>query len=146
MGLHEEVVEICQRAEARIDVAIVGNVIAEINHRRRVNGRDPDRFDAKADKIVEPPRYPSEVAYAVVVGVLKRARVDLVDNRCLPPERSHANRAFGVYADFRLLITWRCQTIPPHPSPQENGFRASEPWRNNTVPVATGSRRFSQFS
>jgi hypothetical protein len=75
MGLHQQVVEICQVAEAWIDVAIVGNVIAEINHRRRVNGRDPDRFDPKADKIVEPLLYPFEVADAVVVRVLKGARV-----------------------------------------------------------------------
>ena len=71
MGLRKQVVEVCQRAEAWIYVAIVGNVIAEINHRRRVNRGDPDRFDPKADKIIEPPLYPLEVAYAVVVGVLK---------------------------------------------------------------------------
>src|SRR6476620_10638343 len=128
MGFHQQVVEVRQRTEAWIYVAIVGNVIAEINHRRRVNGRDPDRFDPKADKIVEPLLYPFEVAYTVVISVLKGARIDLIDHACLPPERGHANRAFGVYADFRLLITWSCQTIPPHPSPQQNGLYASEPW------------------
>ena len=71
MGLHQQVVEVFQRTEAWIYVAIVGHVIAEINHRRRVNGRDPDCFDPKADKIVEPLLYPFEVAHAVGVGVLK---------------------------------------------------------------------------
>ena len=92
MGLHQQIVEIGQRAEARIDVAIVGDVIAEINHRRRVDGRDPDRVDAKADKIVEPPLDPLEVADAVAVGVLKGARVDLVDHARLPPENSERGR------------------------------------------------------
>ena len=90
MGLHKQVVEVCQRTEAWIDVAIVGNVIAEINHRRRVDGGDPDRVDPKADKIFEPPPDPREVADAVVVGVLKGTWVDLIDHTRLPPERSHA--------------------------------------------------------
>ena len=126
MGLHQQVVEVSQRAEAWIDVAIVGNVIAEINHRRRVNGRDPDRVDPKADKIIEPPLYPSEVADAVVVGVLKGPRVDLIDHTRLPPERGHANSTLGTYAGskartsddiatslhrFRTTITtlWTCR-------------------------------------
>src|ERR1700704_515983 len=109
MGLRQQFVEVCQVAEAWIYIAIVGDVIAEINHRRRVNGRDPDRFDPKADKIVEPLLYPFEVAYTVVVSVLKRARVDLIDHACLPPGRGHANRARAACADCRLLITWCCQ-------------------------------------
>ena len=91
MGLHQQVVEVSQRTEAWIDVAIVGNVIAEINHRRRVNRRDPDGSDAKADEIIEPLRYSLEVADAVVVSVLKRARIDLIDRTTLPPGRAHAS-------------------------------------------------------
>jgi hypothetical protein len=33
MGLHQKVIEVRQRAEASIDIAIVGDVVAEINHR-----------------------------------------------------------------------------------------------------------------
>jgi hypothetical protein len=90
MGLHEQIVEVCQRAEAWIDVAIVGDVVAEINHRRRVDGGDPDRVDPKADKIFEPPPDPREIADAVVVGVLKGTWVDLINHTHLPPERGHA--------------------------------------------------------
>ena len=97
MGLRQQIVEIGERAEARIDVAIIGDVIAEIGHRRGVDGRDPDRVDAEARQIVEPPLDPLEVADAVAVRVLKGARVDLVDHARLPPERGHANRAFGMW-------------------------------------------------
>ena len=57
--------------------AIIGDIIAEIGHRRGVDGRDPDRVDAEAGQIVEPPLDPLDVANAVAVRVLKRARVDL---------------------------------------------------------------------
>ena len=73
MGLRQQIVEIGERAEARIDAAIIGDVIAEIGHRRGVDRRDPNRVDAEADQIVEPPLDPLEVAYAVAVRVLKGA-------------------------------------------------------------------------
>ena len=66
-----QIVEVCQAAEAWIDNAVVCDVIAEINRQRRVDGGDPDRVDPRADKIVEPPPDPHEVADAVVIGVLK---------------------------------------------------------------------------
>ena len=138
MGLRQQVVEVCQAAEAWIYIAIVGNVIAEINHRRRVNGRDPDRLDPKADKIVEPLLYPFEVAYTVVVSVLKGARVDLIDHACLPPERGHANRALGVCVDCRLLITWCCQNYSILRFDTAARIRAVA---SNSVLVAIRSRR-----
>jgi hypothetical protein len=95
MGLRQQAVEVCQRPEPWIDVAIVGDVIAEINHWRRVNWRDPDRVDPKADKVIKPTFYSSEVAYAVVVGVLKGPRVDLIDHACLPPGLGHASSTVG---------------------------------------------------
>jgi hypothetical protein len=71
-----------------------------------MKGRDPDRGGPETDKIIEAPLYPAEVAYAVVIAVLKGPRVDLIDHTGLPPERRHANQALGACADCRLLITW----------------------------------------
>ena len=45
--LGDQRVEIVERAEHRIDVAIVGDVVAEILHRRLEEGRQPDRVDAE---------------------------------------------------------------------------------------------------
>ena len=97
MGLRKQIVEIGECAEARIDAAIIGDVIAEIGHRRGVDGRDPDRVHAEAGQIAEPPLDSLEVAHAVAVGILKGARVDLVDHARLPPERGHANKALGMW-------------------------------------------------
>jgi hypothetical protein len=43
--LGEQRIEIVEATEQRIDVAIVGDVIAEIGHRRREDRRKPDRID-----------------------------------------------------------------------------------------------------
>ena len=43
----DQSVEVAKRAEHRVDAAIVGNVVAEIRHRRRVDRRDPHRVDAE---------------------------------------------------------------------------------------------------
>ena len=51
MRLGDQRVEIGERAEHRIDVAIVGDVVAEILHRRGEEGRDPDRVDAERGDI-----------------------------------------------------------------------------------------------
>ena len=49
--LGDQRIEIGQRAEHRIDVAIVGDVVAEILHRRREERRDPDRVGAELGDI-----------------------------------------------------------------------------------------------
>ncbi len=45
--LGDQRIEIGQRAEHRIDVAIVRDVVAEILHRRLEEGRYPDRIGAE---------------------------------------------------------------------------------------------------
>src|SRR5262249_39049307 len=65
--------------------AVVGDVVAEVGHRRWEDGRDPDGIDAQPLQVVQPLGDARQVAYAVVIGVLKPARVDLVDDAALPP-------------------------------------------------------------
>ena len=40
-------VEVGERAEQRVDVAVVGDVVAEVGHRRGVDRREPDGVDAQ---------------------------------------------------------------------------------------------------
>ena len=56
VGLGDQRVEIGERAEQRIDVAVVGDVVAEILHRRGEEGREPDRVDAEVGDVGEPAR------------------------------------------------------------------------------------------
>ena len=88
-------VEIRKRAEDRIDAGVVGDVIAEIGHGRGIERRDPDGVDAQPLQVVGTLGDPREIADAVAVAVLERARVDLVDDGRLPPRpllRRHLRR------------------------------------------------------
>jgi len=74
--LLEEAVEIPERAEGRIDVAVIGYVVAEVLHRRPIERRDPDRVDAERGRravvqVVETAGDAGEIADAVTVRILK---------------------------------------------------------------------------
>jgi hypothetical protein len=83
----EQRVEIRERAEDRVDVLVVGDVVAVVVLRRRVDRREPDDVDAERGEVVEMGGDPGQVADAVAVGVGEGARVDLVDDGGLPPDR-----------------------------------------------------------
>jgi len=83
--LEQQLVEIGQSAEQRVDFPVVGNVVAIIRHRRLEEGRHPDGVHAEAGDVLQPANDARQIAYAIAIGVLKAARVDLVDDRPLPP-------------------------------------------------------------
>jgi hypothetical protein len=85
VGLGDQVVEVLERAVLRVDVLVVGDVVAEVDLRRRIDGREPDGVDAESLQVVEPLGDAVQVADAVAVRILKTARVDLVDDCVLPP-------------------------------------------------------------
>ena len=87
----EERVEVGERAEQRVDVAVVGDVVAAVGLRGRVERREPDGVDAEPREVVEPGGDAGQVADAVPVGVGERLGVDLVDHRVAPP-RPRAGR------------------------------------------------------
>src|SRR5579871_584533 len=78
-------VEVRQRTEERLDVRVLGNVVTEVRHRRRENGRDPDAVDAEPLQILEAAGDTRQVAGAVAVAVHKGAWVNLIDESTLPP-------------------------------------------------------------
>ena len=92
----EQPIEIGQAAKQRIDARIIRHVIAEIDHRRREDRRDPQRVDAERYEVIEPPLDAVEIADTVTVHVLKGARINLVDYAALPPcGLAHAKRLLG---------------------------------------------------
>jgi hypothetical protein len=78
-------VEVVERAEERIDVDVVGDVVAGVVLGRRVERREPDRVDAEVGEGVQPRGDAGQVADAVAVRVGERARVHLVDDGRAPP-------------------------------------------------------------
>ena len=81
----QQPVKIGQRAKQGMDIAVIGDIVAKVVHRRRVDRRKPDGADVEALEIVQPLADAGQVADAVAVAVLIRARVNLVNDVGLPP-------------------------------------------------------------
>jgi hypothetical protein len=107
VSLGDQALAIGKRPEAGIDVAVIGDVITEIGHRRWVERAHPNRVHAECGKIVKAPADAVEIANAVAVRVLKRARIDLVDDRGLPPFGFHRHSLVngrGSIAPIRAFV------------------------------------------
>src|SRR5690554_1376683 len=113
----EQGVEVGHGAEHRVDVAVVGDVVAEVVHGRAEERRDPDRVGAQAGDVVHAFDDARQVADAIAVGIHEAARVDLVDHRAAPPgggrhsdpRRNAAAAAapVGHYSTAAVRLRWR---------------------------------------
>ncbi len=86
LGFVHEAAEVAHVAELRVDIAVVGNVIAVVAPGAGIEGQQPQGGDAEVAQIVEPLGQAGEVADAVMVRVLERLDVQLVDDGVLEPE------------------------------------------------------------
>jgi hypothetical protein len=71
LRLGHQPVEVGQRAVLRIDVLVVGDVVAEVHLRRGIDGRQPDRVHAQFLQVVQPLGDAVQIADAVAVRILK---------------------------------------------------------------------------
>ena len=83
----DERAEVLDRAVVGVDPVEVGDVVAAVPERRRIERQQPDAVDPEPLQVVELLLEAAEVAGAVVVPVEERARVDLVEDRRLEPQR-----------------------------------------------------------
>jgi hypothetical protein len=83
----DEGVGVVEGAEDGVDVAVVGDVVARVVHRRDVERGQPDGLHPQVAQVGEPGRDAGQVAETVAVAVHPAARVDLVDHRMSPPGR-----------------------------------------------------------
>ena len=81
----DETSKLLHRSKQGVDLQIVGNVVAEVEHRRFDEWRDPDGIDAKPCEVVEALTNAVEIADPIASRVEEAARVDVVDHRTLPP-------------------------------------------------------------
>jgi len=86
--LGDQSIEVRQCAVLGIDGLIVGDVITEVDLRRRVHGRDPDSIHAEVLEVVQALRDAVQIADAVAVRVLETARINLVNDGIVPPGRT----------------------------------------------------------
>src|SRR5262245_869834 len=86
VGGGEERVEVVQVPKQRINVGIGRNVVTEVCHGRPQERPQLDRVDTELDQIRQALRDSLQVTNAVAVTVLKRPRIDLIDDAGLPPK------------------------------------------------------------
>ncbi len=110
MRLRDQPVEVGAGPEEWVDRAVIADVVAEIESRRRVDRRQPDGIDAQASgpQVIEVVDDSRQVADAVAIAVGEAARVDLVDDAALPPivaeaRRVHDGRVAGVKHRISVL-------------------------------------------
>ena len=96
-GAHQAA-EVAHGAVGRMDAAILGDVVAVVLQRRRIERQHPQGGDAEVLQIVELLPHAFEVADPVIVGIVEGLDVRLVDQRVLEPQRVAAGR------DFQLAI------------------------------------------
>lgn len=89
MGLRYQPVKTRQRAEVGMHVAVVADIVAPVFQWRRIDGAQPDRIDAEQYEILKMRGDAVEVADAVAIRIRKTARIDLVEDRVLPPITRH---------------------------------------------------------
>jgi hypothetical protein len=87
----EEGVEVRERAEQRVDVAVVADVVARVALRRRVERREPERVHSQVREVLQTGGDARQVPDAVAVGVGPRAGIDLIDDGVAPPALGHAS-------------------------------------------------------
>jgi hypothetical protein len=104
-SLDHETVEVVERAELRVDRAVVGDVVAPIGVGRRHDRAQPNRVDAEPIQVIEMLRYACEIADTVTVRVRERPDVDVVHDSVAPPHglgrRGRANGTFRSVAHRR---------------------------------------------
>src|SRR6266487_4582892 len=131
----DELVEVLERAELGVDRGVVRDVVAEVGERGGIDRREPEGVDAEPDQVVEPLDDPAQIADAVAVRVLERARVDLVDDRVLPPGHGRRGYAVAYQATGSRAVSPDPVAGPgPGPGPAEGRSdkidRANEPRRS----------------
>ncbi len=87
MGMLQHRIKIRQRAQLGIHIPIVGYIITTVDHGRGVKGTQPDSIHTKISQIFQPTLNASQVPYAVVIGIPKGPRINLVDDGRPPPVR-----------------------------------------------------------
>src|SRR5207249_40214 len=80
MSCVEKRAEIVERSVVRINVEIIGDVVAVVAQWRRIKRQQPDGRDAKLVEIIELLNQAAKIADTVTIAVMKSFDVQLVDD------------------------------------------------------------------
>src|SRR5262245_3241766 len=95
VGRIEKLGKVFQRAVARMNAAVIRNVISIVTERRWIHREQPQAIDAEVPEVAELSGQALEIADAITVAVSERLDVQLVDDRVLVPKRLSGPRHCG---------------------------------------------------
>ena len=79
--------EIVKRSVVRINVVVIGDVVAVIAQWRRIKRQEPDRGNPEFLEIIQFLDQAAKIANPIAVAVVKSFDVQLVDDRVFVPKR-----------------------------------------------------------
>ena len=85
VGIVDQPVEVVQGPEGGVDVAVVTDVVPEVDHGRTVEGGQPQGIDPEPGEVGKMGPDAGQVPDPVAVGIGERPGVDLVEDRLFPP-------------------------------------------------------------
>lgn len=81
----DQLFHICDRTVFRGNVVVISDIISHVNLRRLIRGTEPNDIDTEVLDVVELRNDTGDITDTVIVGVLERARPDLIYGAFLPP-------------------------------------------------------------
>ena len=84
-GLANQLIDVPQITKSWLDVAVIGDVVAEVGIRRNRDRAQPDGIDAQPLEVIEPSDDAGKIADAITVRVLEGTRINLIDDPVAPP-------------------------------------------------------------
>src|SRR6516225_324581 len=149
MCLAHECLEIGHPPIGRVDVLVIGNVVAVVAQWRGIERQQPQRGDPEIVQIIELAAQPVEIANAVVISIKERFYVQLIDNRVPVPQRVHGCwlHEHAAPGERRWSIIGRRHTGSARSRRKIiAGFVSGSRWRRCRVPRQVTTRRVNASS
>ena len=120
VGSGQEALEVADGAVARVDLGVVGDVVAVVSEWRGKEGKEPEACDAEILQVVEARDEAGEVTDAIAVRILEGADMKFVDDGVFVPKRISCAAGFlhrvallsvcvdedGAEVNLRLIGIW----------------------------------------
>src|SRR5699024_11132007 len=92
----DELLRFGEGAEHRSHTAVVGHVMAAVDHRRGIPRVDPYGINPQGDEVVQMRTDSGNIADAIAITICKTARINLVDDSITPPHWSRLSVPAGA--------------------------------------------------
>src|SRR5438034_1486938 len=149
MCFSHEVLEIRHPSIGRIDVLVIGDVIAVVAQRRGIEGQQPQRGNTEILQIIELSAQSLEIAAPIVIGVEERLDVKLIDDRVLVPHRLDevGARQCAAYGQRRNnVVGWGHAASAVRRRKIIAGLASGSRWRRWRAPRQVTTRRVNASS